>query len=333
MYLPGRGDNGPVLRTASLGVLDRLDVFESLHLEYGFNYESVTFLNRLNYLSPFGRASFDVSKHGTARFAFSSGTQPTQLFSKTTESELNQDLAALALIPRVSLRDAHARVERRESFEAGYQYVAGTRTYSVAAYRESVSNAAFLLSGPANFLSSADLLPQLGSSAQIFDLGDYHRDGFSASVAQSLGDHFDASLAAGRGGALTTSSNNVSGADGLRSAIQKTDRNWVTARVAYTLPKTGTRVIASYGWTDFRALMPAHISLTDKSTQDVGWNVYVRQPLPPLPGMFGSFGRFEASAELRNLLAQGYLPIAVDGQRAVLTNAPRAVRGGLSFIF
>jgi hypothetical protein len=49
--------------------------------------------------------------------------------------------------------------------------------------------------------------------------------------------------------------------------------------------------------------------------------------------MFGSFGRFEASAELRNLLAQGYLPVIVSDQRAVLTNSPRAVRGGLSFIF
>jgi hypothetical protein len=45
-------------------------------------------------------------------------------------------------------------------------------------------------------------------------------------------------------------------------------------------------------------------------------------------------GRFEATAELRNLLEQGYLPLSTgDGRTLLLTNAPRAVRGGLSFIF
>jgi hypothetical protein len=38
--------------------------------------------------------------------------------------------------------------------------------------------------------------------------------------------------------------------------------------------------------------------------------------------------------EMRNLLAQGYLPIeTAAGRRIILTQTPRAVRGGLSFIF
>jgi hypothetical protein len=42
----------------------------------------------------------------------------------------------------------------------------------------------------------------------------------------------------------------------------------------------------------------------------------------------------EASADLRNLLAQGYLPLsAAGGQRLLLVQTPRSVRGGLSFIF
>ena len=105
------------------------------------------------------------------------------------------------------------------------------------------------------------------------------------------------------------------------------------APVGTDLHATGTRVTTSYGWTDFSTLMPSHLSLTDQSNQDSGWNIDIRQPLPALPGLFGSFGRFEASAELRNLLAQGYLPVVVNDQRAVLTNSPRAVRGGLSLIF
>jgi hypothetical protein len=45
-------------------------------------------------------------------------------------------------------------------------------------------------------------------------------------------------------------------------------------------------------------------------------------------------GHLEASAEMRNLLAQGYLPINLNrGGTLLLVNTPRSVRGGLSFVF
>jgi len=335
MYLPGRGDAVPVLRTASLGMYDHVELTDRLKLEYGFNYESVTFLSHLNYMSPFARATYDLGAHNSLRVAFSSGTQPGQLLARNVESgdTLSQDLAALAMAPRVSLNDAHAQVERRESFEASYQRVAGSRTYSAGAYREAVSNAAFLMSGPSDFLPASELLTQLGSSSQVFDAGSYQRTGYSASVAQALGEHSDVKLAVGRSGALLAGAGSALDAAALRGEIRTVQRSWLTARASHTIAVTGTRVTTSYGYTDFRTLMPSHLSMTDQTSQETGWNVYIRQPLPALPGMFGAFGRFEASAELRNLLAQGYLPVVVNDQRAVLTNAPRAVRGGLSFIF
>jgi hypothetical protein len=63
--------------------------------------------------------------------------------------------------------------------------------------------------------------------------------------------------------------------------------------------------------------------------QQVGWNFSGRQPLPGPRGM-----RMELIGELRNMLAQGYLVLNnPDGRRALLTNAPRQVRCGVSFIF
>ncbi len=76
--------------------------------------------------------------------------------------------------------------------------------------------------------------------------------------------------------------------------------------------------------------MPAHLSLTGATYQDEGLNLTIRQPLPRLNGMHG---RLEATAEMRNALAQGYLPLNAGGHTAVLTNAPRALRGGLNFLF
>ena len=152
-------------------------------------------------------------------------------------------------------------------------------------------------------------------------------------MAQALGEHSDVKLSVGRSGALLAGEGGAMDAEALRGEIRTVQRSWLTARASHTLPGSGTRVTSSYGYTDFRTLMPSHVSMTDQTSQETGWNVYIRQPLPSLPGVFGAFGRFEASAELQNLLAQGYLPVTVNDQRAVLTNAPRAVRGGLSFIF
>jgi hypothetical protein len=42
----------------------------------------------------------------------------------------------------------------------------------------------------------------------------------------------------------------------------------------------------------------------------------------------------ELTADLRNLLQQGYLPLpTTDGSSLVLMETPRMFRGGLSFIF
>jgi hypothetical protein len=62
-----------------------------------------------------------------------------------------------------------------------------------------------------------------------------------------------------------------------------------------------------------------------------GLNIYVRQAIPVLSSLPW---RMEVTADLRNLLQQGYLPLsAADGSQLVLMENPRMFRGGLSFIF
>jgi len=77
-------------------------------------------------------------------------------------------------------------------------------------------------------------------------------------------------------------------------------------------------------------VMPDHFYLTQSMFSETGLNVRVRQPIPALPGMPG---RLEATADLVNGLAQGYLPLTEGGQHILLAPSPRALRGGLSFIF
>ncbi len=340
-------ETGPVLRTVSMGAMDTLQVNDDLKLEYGARMESVSFLTRVSYMSPFARASYDLGPAGTVRLAFSSGTQPAELIGHADEGQsaelsaadlnasgLNQALAALALLPRVSRRGGQMRLQRNQNWEAGYTVVEHSRKYSASMYLEDVSDAAYTMSPTAGFLSRNDLLPDLNSSNYLFDIGGYHRRGYTVSATQALGDHVDLTVAAGRSGAFTAtaSSTPVDTADGVREQIHTAPRSWATVRASATLPGSGTRIVTSYGWTDFRALMPVHLSLTGNTYQDEGLNIVIHQPLPRITSLRG---RLEATAEMRNALAQGYLPIQVSGQAAplVLTNSPRALRGGLNFLF
>lgn len=339
VYLAQRGslalgsDNPPVLRTMSLALLDRVDISDNLHVDYGFDSESISYFDRINYVSPFIRATFDAGAQGRVRVAFTSGGSPTELLARDDHKagELEQDLTALALMPTLSVSDSHLTVERTQNLEMGYERVAGSRTYSVGAYDETVSNASFMLSGLANFISAADLLPDLGSRSSIFNIGSFHRTGYNAGMKQTLGDHAEVSVMAGRAGVLTAPGTEGSYVDSqaLRAGIGQAQRPWVTIRVAGTVPRVGTRVAANYGWTDFHVLMPVHLFVTQTGNQDIGVNVHFSQPLPLIRMPW----RMEATADLRNLLAQGYLPLGGTGGRSVLTNSPRLVRGGLNFIF
>jgi hypothetical protein len=60
-------------------------------------------------------------------------------------------------------------------------------------------------------------------------------------------------------------------------------------------------------------------------------NVFIRQPIPTL-GFLPT--HMEMLVDLRNLLAQGYVPVmGQDGQTVFLVQSARAVRGGVSITF
>jgi hypothetical protein len=106
---------------------------------------------------------------------------------------------------------------------------------------------------------------------------------------------------------------------------------WYSTRLNGTLPGSGTHVSMAYIWTPTGQVIPTHTFLTQEWQPSMGLNFQLRQPLPAITGMGG---RFEVTAEVRNLLAQGYVPVpSSDGRNMLLVPFPRSLRGGLSFIF
>ncbi len=344
VFLPARDgfgagpvpDGAPAFRNTSATLVDQARILDGVTFDYGISADSLSMMEKLNTLTPFGRLTFDAGG-GELQVAFSSGAPPIEMAQHVPEREaiaeqqLNRDLALLSSLPLVSLRDGHPRVQRSDSVEVGYRKAVGSRTYSFAGYREHLKDTMLTLAGESDIPVFTDILPDFGSRSSVFDGGDFDRWGYMASVTQTVAETLDIALAYGRTGAISTLQQNLTAGDAneLRSSLRMSDTNWATVRFSGTAPVTGTIFSASYGWMDARTLMPGRISLTQQTGPEVGLNISVRQPIP----LAALGGRFEAVGEVRNAMAQGYLPVSSGGRSLLLTNSPRAVRGGLSFIF
>jgi len=351
VYLPARGGqstnqpgDAPALRSMSLSMRDSVALTDDLRLDYGGSLDSVSFLNRLNYLSNYARLTGNLGSAGTVRAGFSTGAPPTELLAQTqsgsggeqvqgNSDSLAESLAALALLPRLSLLDGRPVVQRSRNMEIGYEKKLQKTTVNLTAYYEAVSNAAMTLVAPEGLFAPGDVLPDISSQSSVLDAGSFQRTGFAASVTQALGDRVQVGSSFGSSGGLTSAQQDLSAASvgALRSNLQTTQRFWASARASAVIPVTGTVITGSYQWMNYNnVVMPDHFYLTQNMYSETGLNVQLRQPIPALPGMPG---RLEATADLMNGLAQGYLPLTEGGQRIVLAPCPRALRGGLNFIF
>src|SRR6202049_931965 len=181
IYLPARQPDGmPALRTMSVSLHDSSMLADNLRLEYGASLDSVSFLDHLNYLSKYARLSYYVGNNGRFQLAYSSGAPPVELmFERNPDSgagqgdaaALTQDLAALALLPRVSLLNGQANVQRTQDLEIGYEKRFGSTTINFTGYRENVTNAAMTILAPDNAFATGDVLPDISFGSSILDAG------------------------------------------------------------------------------------------------------------------------------------------------------------------
>jgi hypothetical protein len=343
LYLPGRlgaatpgGDSGmPMLRSMSASFDDRSQIADGVTVQYGFTMDSVSFVDRLNYFSPYARLNYSMGDGGDLSFAYTSGNARPDLAGQSASDDgLQRSLNTLGLFPLISVRASRPKIQRGEEYEAAYKRKSGSRTYEASVYSESVINAALTMVAPDGMYSSADVLPDLFGGNSIFNAGDYRSLGYTAAVTQDAGSRFSATLMYGSMGALTAGNREIesNNPDELRAMIRTGRKRAVTARIAATAPLTGTHVIASYQLADDnRWALPGHLYSTEANRPMPGLNLYFRQPIPRISGRPC---RVELTADLRNLLAQGYLPLAAaGGQSVLLVETPRTFRGGLNFVF
>ncbi|MBV8708293.1 MAG: TonB-dependent receptor [Acidobacteriaceae bacterium] len=328
------------LRAMSLSIYEAVDPVESVHFEYGVTGESVDYLQHKNRISPFARLTVDTGKAGQWIAAYSDGGRPDELTKHDRAADKadlpsSDDLAAavnaLARLPQISSRNGRLQLQRTQNLEIGYRKISGTRTYALSAFYEDVTNGRINVAGNTSALDPQDLLSDNLSRTSTYNIGNYRRTGYIASVAQKWGDYFDTSLAYGRMGGFTADAASLAAKIGDTGFLTDRNRNIAAVNIQTVLPSLGTQITADYGWVDSGTLVPRHVFATQNTYVAPGFNIYFRQPMP---SFWGLPGRFEITADLRNLLAQGYLPFDTGGgHRLLMVQAPRAIRGGVSFIF
>jgi hypothetical protein len=341
IYLPGRlggaaagPESGvPLMRSVSASYDDSSRVTDNVTVQYGFTMDSVSFLDRMNHFSPYARLVYSLSQKDNLAFVYTSGNARPGLDGQAADDGLQRDVNSLGLFPRVSVRGARSTVERGSEYEVNYTRKEASRQFRASAYSESVTNAALTMVAPNGMYSGADLLPDLFGGDSIFNVGSYQSMGYTAGVTQDVGSHFSATLTYGSMGALTTDNGRITSdnPNQLRAMIRPGQKQALAARIVARASRTGTRVIASYELADDRWAMPGHLYDTQSDRPMPGFNVYLRQPVPFI---CRRLCRVEATADLRNLLAQGYLSLAAPhGQDLLLVETPKSLRGGLNFVF
>lgn len=331
LFGPGQSnDNAPTLQTFSLGFGDRVKIGESTDFEYGFLYESVNFMRRLDFVSPYGKVVYRPREGRRVELRYASGA-PRPDAAVTGNERLRQQVSALGMFPRVALNDGDATVQRTEHIELAVHEQVGKNLIEAGVFQDTISDAAVSAYVPDSMLGGGQVLPDLFSRASTINGGRHFTRGYRVSYARKLADQLEAALGYSNSGVLTSQTDRIEseGVQDLRNRLQMERASIVTASLSATLP-TKAQMVSGYQWVSRPSAIAADMYNEFAASSDPGWNILVRQPLP-----FGAGpGKLELTADMRNLLKAGYIPVQTpDGQTLYLLQAVRSYRGSLSFIF
>lgn len=315
---------GASLQAISMTTSDNLVVGDVVELHFGSELQTIQFLGHVTTFRPFGSADAHLSPNTVVEYRYAT-SEPQDLAEKGFESS-PADLSESQ--PRVSLVNYNSAVEHAHHHEVSLSHRVGNNTsLQVAAFYDRVVDPA--LTGVGEFTTNGGMvLPDIYSGTFTYQGSDLKTQGMRVVVQQKLTDAVTATLDVDYGGvlALQTAGVNLTNAQQWMSTH---NRHSTAGKLTGTMPKTKTHWAASYRWVSGQALTPVDMFNASPGHAAPYLNFCLRQPVPLIfPG------HVEALVDLRNLLAQGYVPVLGEDRRTVyLVQDARAVRGGLNFTF
>jgi len=309
----------------ALTTADALTLGDILELKFGSELQTIQFMGRVTTFRPFGTADFHLSPDTMLEYGYATSEPDNRLDKGFDSAPADSNESG----PRVSMTGYLPTVEHAHHQELSLSHRIGKNNLQVAAYTDRISDPA--LTGIGEFTTdNGNVLPDLYSGTFTYRGNDFHTRGVRLVLQRKLTSDITGTLDYEYGGVLDLASPNESLESVSESSLVR-NRQSVAGKITGMVPKSKTRWMASYRWINGEALTPVDMFNASAGQADPYLNLFFRQPIPGT-GFFP--GHIEAIVDLRNLLAQGYVPVlGHDGHTVYLVQSARAVRGGVAFTF
>ena len=329
---------GASLQALSVKSSDRLVLGDKLEMKLGSELQTIQFMGRVNAFKPFAAADFHITPNTLLEYQYASSVPNMGVEGRLNNDRLGDDLDSTSsdlseTAPRMSVTGYAPAVERAHHQEVSISQRIGKNNMQVAFYSDSIVDPVLTGVGamaPGEMMAeSGEVLPDVYSGTFSYQGNDFATRGMRIVLQRKLLSDLTATLDYAYGGQLELSRPDIQLQD-ARQWIRAERRQAVAAKFSGTVPKSKTRWIASYRYAGGRALTPVDEFNTSAGQADPYLNLCLRQPIP------ASFmaGHMEVLVDLRNLLAQGYVPVmGRDGHTLYLVQSARSVRGGVAFSF
>jgi hypothetical protein len=310
------------LQAIALSAGDEFALGDVLELKFGSELQTIQFLGHLSAFRPYGSADLHLSPNTVLEYEYTT-SRPDPRIEKGFDSA-PADFSETD--PRVSLLGFAPKIESAHHQEISVSHRAGKTKIQVAYFSDRIANPALTGAGEVT-AAGGFLLPDVSSGTFSYTGPGLDTTGMRVVLQRKLLSDLTATVDYAFGGALDLAQSDVP----LQNAerwISTQRRHAIAAKLSGTVPRTHTRWITSYRWINGTALTPVDMFNTSAGQSAPFLNIFVRQPIP----CFGN--HMEALVDIRNLLAQGYIPVlGQDGQTIYLVDSARSVRGGVSFTF
>jgi carboxypeptidase family protein len=325
---------GATLQALSVTSSDRIVLGNMLEMKLGSELQTIQFMGRVNALKPFGSIDLHITPNTVLEYQYATSVPNVgreDRFGEDGFDSASSDLSETA--PRMSIAGSSPAVERAHHQEVSISQRIGKNNVQVAFYADSLADPVLTGVGemtPGEMAAqSGEILPDVYSGTFSYQGNDHAARGMRVVLQRKLLSDLTATLDYAYGGVLDLSRPDVQLQD-AREWIRGEQRQAVAAKFSGTVPKVKTRWIASYRYTGGRTLTPVDLFDTSAGQSDPYLNLCIRQPIPA-----SLLARhMEILLDLRNLLAQGYVPVmGRDGRTLYLVQSARSMRGGVAFSF
>jgi hypothetical protein len=310
------------LQALALSAGDDFVLGDTLELKFGSELQTIQFLGHLNSVRPHGAADLHLTPNTIVEYAYTT-SRPDPRAEKGFESA-PADLSESD--PRVSVLNFSPQIESARHHELSLSHRAGNTNLQVAVFADRISNPALTGTGEVT-AAGGYLLPDVSSGTFSYTGPNLETNGLRVVLQHKFASDLAATVDYAYGGALGLSHPGAS----LQNAsqwISSERRQALAFKLSGTTAHTHTRWIASYRWINGPAVTPVDMFNSSPGQSDPFLNIFIRQPIPCLGN------HVEALIDIRNLLAQGYIPVlGQDGQTVYLVDSARSIRGGVSFSF